>query len=79
MSFPVFDLHCDTSEYLLGHSKNEPGSLRRSNGHSAPGVRCWRLNTSAKKDMKLLLWGFAADSEKSTLLRGTVLIWYSPK
>ena len=33
MSFPVFDLHCDTSEYLLGHSKNEAGSLRRSNGH----------------------------------------------
>lgn len=33
MSFPVFDLHCDTSEFLLGHSKNEVGSLRRNNGH----------------------------------------------
>ena len=33
MSFPVFDLHCDTSEFLLGHSKNEAGSLRRNNGH----------------------------------------------
>lgn len=33
MSFPVFDLHCDTSEFLLGHSKNEAGSLRRNTGH----------------------------------------------
>ena len=33
MSFPVFDLHCDTSEFLLGHSKNEAGSLCRNNGH----------------------------------------------
>lgn len=33
MSFPVFDLHCDTSERLLGNSKNQPGSLRKNNGH----------------------------------------------
>lgn len=33
MSFPVFDLHCDTSLALLGKSLRECGSLLRNNGH----------------------------------------------
>ena len=32
MSFPVFDLHCDTALALLGKSMREAGSLR-SNGY----------------------------------------------
>lgn len=33
MSFPVFDLHCDTALRLLGKSLRETGSLLRNNGH----------------------------------------------
>jgi len=33
MSFPVFDLHCDTALSLLGKSLRETGSLLRNEGH----------------------------------------------
>ena len=33
MSFPVFDLHCDTALTLLGKSLREAGSLRKNNYH----------------------------------------------
>lgn len=33
MKFPVFDLHCDTSEALLGESLNEAGDLRKNHLH----------------------------------------------
>lgn len=33
MSFPVFDLHCDTAEALLGKSRKEVGSLRKNEYH----------------------------------------------
>lgn len=33
MKFPVFDLHCDTAEALLGESLNEAGSLRSNTCH----------------------------------------------
>lgn len=33
MTFPVFDLHCDTSSALLGSSMNEAGSLLKNKGH----------------------------------------------
>lgn len=33
MSFPVFDLHCDTALALLGESLREAGSLRRNSYH----------------------------------------------
>ena len=33
MSFPVFDLHCDTALALLGESMNDAGSLRKNDLH----------------------------------------------
>ena len=33
MTFPVFDLHCDTAYALLGKSLRECGNLRKNNGH----------------------------------------------
>lgn len=33
MSFPVFDLHCDTAFALLGKNLNEMGSLRQNDHH----------------------------------------------
>ena len=33
MSFPVFDLHCDTALALLGEDMNSAGSLRKNNLH----------------------------------------------
>ena len=33
MSFPVFDLHCDTAYALLGDDRNSAGSLRRNKYH----------------------------------------------
>ena len=33
MTFPVFDLHCDTSLALLGKDLNEYGDLRRNQLH----------------------------------------------
>jgi len=33
MKFPVFDLHCDTALSLLGKDMNQPGSLRKNEGH----------------------------------------------
>lgn len=33
MSFPVFDLHCDTALRLLGQSLRETGSLQSNDGH----------------------------------------------
>jgi len=33
MSFPVFDLHCDTALALLGETANEAGSLRKNSLH----------------------------------------------
>ena len=33
MSFPVFDLHCDTALALLGDKLDQAGSLAHNNGH----------------------------------------------
>ena len=33
MSFPVFDLHCDTALALLGDDLNHAGSLKKNTGH----------------------------------------------
>ena len=33
MKFPVFDLHCDTAQALLGKDLNTPGSLRKNDLH----------------------------------------------
>ncbi len=33
MDFPVFDLHCDTADNLIGANGNTPCVLRKNNGH----------------------------------------------